>query len=45
MLGLRPGGVMAGFKGNADVERHLDAILAYIDARSTGALARGRPSR
>ena len=36
-------GVMKGFDGNPGVMRRADAILAYIQARSTGALGRGRP--
>ena len=36
-------GVMKGFAENADVMQHLDAILAYVEARSTGKLGRGRP--
>ncbi len=36
-------GVMKGFGDNADVMEHLDAILAYIDARARGELGRGRP--
>lgn len=38
-------GVMNGFADNADVMQHLEAILAYIDARARGELGRGRPFR
>ncbi len=36
-------GVMKGYAENADIMKHLDAIYAYIEARSTGQLGRGRP--
>jgi hypothetical protein len=36
-------GVMNGFGDNADVMKHLDEILAYVDARARGELGRGRP--
>jgi len=38
-----PSGVMKGFAENRDVMQHLDAIYAYIAARASGELGRGRP--
>ena len=37
-------GVMKGFGENPDVMAAVDAIAAYIEARSAGVLGRGRPT-
>ena len=36
-------GVMRGFAGDPNVEPYLDAIYAYLEARASGRLGRGRP--
>jgi mono/diheme cytochrome c family protein len=38
-----PRGVMRGFSGDPNVEPYLDAIYAYLAARASGRLGRGRP--
>lgn len=38
-------GAMPGWKGNPNVEPHIDAIYRYLKARADGALPPGRPAR
>ena len=38
-----PRGVMRGFSGDPNVEPYLDAIYAYLAARASGEVGRGRP--
>jgi mono/diheme cytochrome c family protein len=37
--------VMKGFAGDGNVEPYIEDIYAYLQARSDGALGRGRPAR
>lgn len=39
-----PRGVMRGFAGDPNIEPHLGAIYAYLAARASGRLGRGRPA-
>ncbi len=38
-------GVMPAWKGNPNVEPHIDAIFSYLKARADGVLPSGRPNR